>query len=99
MVRKTTLREVKILRMLKQENIVNLKEVSPCCLSPRLLLSFFPSPLSHSLLLSLRAQAFRRKGRLYLVFEYVERNMLEVSTHTPIPPFRVFVCVYTFPCL
>lgn len=27
MVRKTTLREVKILRMLKQENIVNLKEV------------------------------------------------------------------------
>ena len=46
-VRKTTLREVKILRMLKQENIVNLKE------------------------------AFRRKGRLYLVFEYVEKNMLE----------------------
>eukprot|EP00762_Andalucia_godoyi_P008503 ANDGO_05755.mRNA.1 Cell division control protein 2 homolog 3 len=47
MVRKTTLREVKILRMLKQENIVCLKE------------------------------AFRRKGKLYLVFEYVERNMLE----------------------
>jgi cyclin-dependent kinase-like len=46
-VRKTTLREVKILRMLKQDNIVNLRE------------------------------AFRRKGKLYLVFEYVEKNMLE----------------------
>ena len=40
-VRKTTLREVKILRMLRQPNIVSLKE------------------------------AFRRKGKLYLVFEYV----------------------------
>ena len=38
-VRKTTLREVKILRMLRQPNIVSLKE------------------------------AFRRKGKLYLVFE------------------------------
>eukprot|EP00002_Diphylleia_rotans_P016623 TRINITY_DN3235_c0_g2_i3.p2 TRINITY_DN3235_c0_g2~~TRINITY_DN3235_c0_g2_i3.p2 ORF type:complete len:106 (-),score=9.26 TRINITY_DN3235_c0_g2_i3:415-732(-) len=38
-VRKTTLREVKILRMLKHQNIVSLKE------------------------------AFRRKGKLYLVFE------------------------------
>ena len=47
-VRKTTLREVKILRMLKHDNIVTLRE------------------------------AFRRKGRLYLVFEYVERTLLEV---------------------
>ena len=47
-VKKTTLREVKILRMLKQENVVQLKE------------------------------AFRRKGKLYLVFEYVEKNLLEV---------------------
>lgn len=46
--RKTTLREVRILRMLKQENIVNLKE------------------------------AFRRKGKLYLVFEYVEKTLLEL---------------------
>lgn len=46
-VRKTILREVKILRMLKQDNIVNLKE------------------------------AFRRKGKLYLVFEYIEKNLLE----------------------
>ena len=34
--------------MLKQENVVQLKE------------------------------AFRRKGKLYLVFEYVEKNLLEV---------------------
>lgn len=53
LVQKTTLREVKILRMLKQENIVNLRE------------------------------AFRRKGKLYLVFEYVERNMLELLEEIP----------------
>ncbi|KAL0216605.1 hypothetical protein P9112_008789 [Eukaryota sp. TZLM1-RC] len=46
--RKTTLREVKLLRMLRHNNIVKLIE------------------------------AFRRKGRLYLVFNYAERNMLEV---------------------
>ena len=42
-VRRTTLRELKMLKTLKQDNIVSLKE------------------------------AFRRKGKLYLVFEYVER--------------------------
>jgi len=47
-VKKSTLREVKILRMLKNDNVVHLKE------------------------------AFRRKGKLYLVFEYVEKNLLEV---------------------
>jgi cyclin-dependent kinase-like len=52
-VRKTTLREVKILRMLNQPNIVSLKE------------------------------AFRRKGKLYLVFEYVEKNLLEVLEEHP----------------
>jgi len=52
-VRKTTLREVKILRMLRQPNIVSLKE------------------------------AFRRKGKLYLVFEYVEKNLLEVLEEKP----------------
>jgi len=52
-VRKTTLREVKILRMLKHDNIVTLRE------------------------------AFRRKGRLYLVFEYVERTLLEVLESNP----------------
>lgn len=53
MVRKTTLREVKVLRSLKHANIVSLKE------------------------------AFRRKGRLYLVFEYVEKNLLEVLEDKP----------------
>ncbi|KAK3281501.1 hypothetical protein CYMTET_10709 [Cymbomonas tetramitiformis] len=52
-VRKTTLREVKVLRSLKQENIVNLKE------------------------------AFRRKSKLYLVFEYVEKNLLEILEERP----------------
>jgi len=53
MVKKNTLREVKLLRMLRQENIVHLKE------------------------------AFRRKGKLYLVFEYVERNLLEAIEARP----------------
>ncbi|XP_074650693.1 uncharacterized protein LOC141905634 isoform X2 [Tubulanus polymorphus] len=52
-VRRTTLRELKMLRSLKQENIVELKE------------------------------AFRRRGKLYLVFEYIEKNMLEVLEEAP----------------
>jgi cyclin-dependent kinase-like len=45
--RKTTMRELKLLKHLKQENIITLK------------------------------QAFRRKGKLHLVFEYFEKNLLE----------------------
>ncbi|KAK2166555.1 hypothetical protein NP493_1315g00008 [Ridgeia piscesae] len=52
-VKRTTLRELKVLRTLKQENIVDLRE------------------------------AFRRRGKLYLVFEYVERNMLELLEEMP----------------
>ena len=52
-VRKTTLREVKILRMLRHPNVVSLKE------------------------------AFRRKGKLYLVFEFVAKNLLEVLETNP----------------
>ena len=48
-VKETTLRELKMLRTLKQENIVELKE------------------------------AFRRRGKLYLVFEYVEK--VETQSH------------------
>ncbi|XP_052280932.1 cyclin-dependent kinase-like 5 [Dreissena polymorpha] len=60
-VRRTTLRELKMLRSLKQENIVELRE------------------------------AFRRKGKLYLVFEYVERNMLELleDMASGVPPEKV----------
>lgn len=49
-VKETTLRELKMLRTLKQENIVELKE------------------------------AFRRRGKLYLVFEYVEKVSLPLQT-------------------
>ncbi|KAH9496045.1 Cyclin-dependent kinase-like 5 [Bulinus truncatus] len=52
-VRRTTMRELKMLRSLKQENIVELRE------------------------------AFKRKGKLYLVFEYVEKNMLELLEPFP----------------
>jgi cyclin-dependent kinase-like len=45
-VRKTTLREVRVLRMLRQVNVVHLKE------------------------------AFRRKGKLYLVFEVRESDVI-----------------------
>jgi len=57
-VRRTTLRELKMLRSLKQENIVELRE------------------------------AFRRKGKLYLVFEYVER----VSIFWFGPHWLCYVC-------
>lgn len=57
-VKETTLRELKMLRTLKQDNIVELKE------------------------------AFRRRGKLYLVFEYVERVTVLLclrSVHTSLP--------------
>uniref|UniRef100_A0A3Q3JHU8 Cyclin-dependent kinase-like 5 n=1 Tax=Monopterus albus TaxID=43700 RepID=A0A3Q3JHU8_MONAL len=65
-VKETTLRELKMLRTLKQENIVELKE------------------------------AFRRRGKLYLVFEYVERNMLELLEELPTgaPPDKVCIYIY-----
>ncbi|PIK61224.1 putative cyclin-dependent kinase-like 5 [Apostichopus japonicus] len=65
-VRRTTLRELKVLRQLKQENIVELRE------------------------------AFRRKGKLYLVFEYVEKNMLELLEDNPngLPPEKVRSLIY-----
>jgi cyclin-dependent kinase-like len=50
---KTTLREVKVLRLLRHPNIVSLTE------------------------------AFRRKGKLFLVFEFVEKNLLEVLEEQP----------------
>jgi cyclin-dependent kinase-like len=58
--KKTIMREVKMLRMLKHNNIVLLKEA-------------FKRYLNNSLLLCVY-----RKGRLYLVFEYIEKNLLEV---------------------
>uniref|UniRef100_H2YU45 Protein kinase domain-containing protein n=2 Tax=Ciona savignyi TaxID=51511 RepID=H2YU45_CIOSA len=65
-VQRTTLRELKMLKTLKQENIVDLKE------------------------------AFRRRGKLYLVFEYVEKNMLELLEEQPngVAPEKVRSYIY-----
>ena len=52
-VKKTMRRELKMLQMLKHENVVEFKE------------------------------AFKRKGNLFLVFEYVERNLLELLQESP----------------
>lgn len=52
-VQKSMLRELKVLKKLKHDNIVQLKE------------------------------SFRRKGKLYLVFEYLEKNLLQVIEENP----------------
>ena len=52
-VRKTIVREVKVLRLLNHENCIKLIE------------------------------AFRRKKKLYLVFEYVEQNLLHLLEDYP----------------
>ena len=64
--KKTIMREVKMLRLLKYKNIVELKE------------------------------AFKRKGRLYLVFEYIEKNLLEVleDNSVGIDPKRLRLFIY-----
>ena len=61
-IRKTSIREVKILRMMRHENIVELKE------------------------------AFRRKEKLYLVFEYMDHTLLEIIEKYPkgIPVSSIF---------
>lgn len=38
--------------------------------------------LKHPNIVQLR-EAFKRKGRIYLVFEYVEKNLLELLEQTP----------------
>lgn len=50
---KNTQREIKMLKLLKYEYVVDLKE------------------------------AFKRKGRIYLVFEFVDKNLLEVLEEKP----------------
>jgi len=52
-VRDTTLRELRLLRCLKHENIVEMRD------------------------------AFRRRGKLYLVFEFVDRVRLPLSFLAP----------------
>lgn len=54
-----------MLRMLKQENIIQLKEAF------KRYVFFFKKIF------------FNRKNRLYLVFEYMEKNLLEVLEERP----------------
>jgi len=65
-VRKTALREVRILKQLKHDNIVNLIEV------------------------------FRKKSKLHLVFEYVERTILEDLERNPdgMDPIETKKCLW-----
>jgi cyclin-dependent kinase-like len=74
--KKTIMREVRMLRMLKYKNIVTLKEAFK-----RLVMIRFK---------------FCRKGRLYLVFEYIEKNLLEVLEENTvgIDPKRLRYFVY-----
>lgn len=69
-VKKTTFREVKMLRMLKQENIVQLKEA----FKRYIFVYLIPFYVSHY---------YCRKNRLYLVFEYMEKNLLEILEERP----------------
>ena len=39
----------------------------------------------------MNSQAFRRKGKLYLVFEYVEKNLLEVLEERPMGEIEIFI--------
>ena len=68
-VRKTSLREVRVLKQLRHDNIINLLEV------------------------------FRRKGKLYLVFEYVEKTILELLEKHPYGLDDVDVRRYTYQLL
>ena len=52
-VKKTMRRELKVLKILKHDNIVEFKE------------------------------AFKKKGNLFLVFEFVEKNLLELLEESP----------------
>lgn len=78
--KKTIMREVRMLRMLKYKNIVTLKEAFK----------------RYSLTLSIFKLIACRKGRLYLVFEYIEKNLLEVLEENTvgIDPKRLRYYVY-----
>ena len=81
--RKTTLREVKILRMLKHNNIVELREAfrrkGKLCAAAAAAAPTHGTSAALSLQLA-RAHALRRS---YLVFEYVEKNLLEILEEKP----------------
>ena len=62
LVKKTTVREVKMLKALNHKNIIKLREA-------------FKRLVEEG--------NEKRKGRLYLVFDYVEKNLLEILEEQP----------------
>ena len=60
--------------------------ICSCCLFILVVIGIFLVKvlrmLNHVNVVSLK-EAFRRKGKLYLVFEYVDRNLLEVLEEFP----------------
>jgi cyclin-dependent kinase-like len=66
-IRKNAHREVKMLKQLKHRNIVDLREAFRR--SAQLNYSFLTLTI--------------RKGKLYLVFEYVDKNLLELIEESP----------------
>lgn len=68
-IRKTSMREVKILKMTKHLNVVVLRE------------------------------AFRRKEKLYLVFEYMDRSLLEIIEENPQGISQEKIRLYTYQLL
>jgi len=71
-VRKTTLREVKMLRSLRHENIVTLLEAF------RRKQKLVSAKLQQQILLELCQRQQALTLLQYLVFEYIEKNLLEV---------------------
>ena len=84
-VKKTTLREVKMLRSLKQENIVTLVD----CFKKYVFLLLFKHAISFVVTFSYEFKTnsdlslLLRMNRLYLVFEYLEKNLLEILEENP----------------
>ena len=62
-VKKTTNREIRMLKTLKHDNIVIMKEAFKRYSKKKLIYSLY---------------FLYRKGKLYLVFEFVERTLLEI---------------------
>ena len=89
-VRKTTLREVNLFKTNADSSALTFMSTCLSSLQVKIL-----RMLQHENIVELR-EAFRRKGKLYLVFEYVEKNLLEILEQQPagLPPELVRKYIY-----